>query len=119
MAVSDVAGEIHSSGRSSRPTPARGRRATHLLALLPSARPRPPGTMRVDVMVRRPVLRLAPACCVLLAICLAAPPPSARAATPEEIEAAIAKGQEYLLKEMKAPGRWERDAKRNGAGHEW
>jgi hypothetical protein len=56
---------------------------------------------------------------VILALCLAAPPPPARAATPEEIEAAIARGQEYLLKEMKAPGRWERDAQRNGAGHEW
>ena len=33
--------------------------------------------------------------------------------------AAIKKGQEYLLKQQKVPGRWEPDDKRVGEGHAW
>ena len=43
----------------------------------------------------------------------------ARAATPAEIDAAIAKGQAFLLSQMKAPGRWEPEAKRRGHEHDW
>lgn len=42
-----------------------------------------------------------------------------RAATPAEIDAAIAKGQQYLLSQMKGPGRWEPEAKRRGFEQDW
>jgi hypothetical protein len=44
---------------------------------------------------------------------------SARAATYEEIDAAVAKGQEFLFSKMKAAGRWEADPRRTGDGHDW
>lgn len=72
-------------------------------------------------MVRRPVPRLvvaaAAACSLFLGVVFS--PPAARGATPEEISASIKKGQEFLLKQQKAPGRWEPDEKRQGEGHTW
>lgn len=67
-------------------------------------------------MVPRRLYRMAAACSALVAVCCAAP---ARGATPEEINTAIKKGQDWLLKQQKVPGRWEPDAKRVGEGHDW
>jgi uncharacterized protein DUF4159 len=57
----------------------------------------------------------------LLALCavvlLALGAPSARAATPAEVEAAIHKGREFLYGLQKPEGRWEPDEKRKGNSH--
>jgi hypothetical protein len=57
-----------------------------------------------------------------LPLALAAPRAALAAAddgapTQEKIDAAIAKGQAFLLSQMKAPGRWEHDDKRTGNDH--
>ena len=45
--------------------------------------------------------------------------PLARAATFEEVDEAIAKGQAFLFSKMKSSGRWEPDPRRHGDGNEW
>jgi hypothetical protein len=55
---------------------------------------------------------------VLVALALCLPPgPPARAATPAEVEAAIAKGKQFLYSLQRPEGRWEPDPKRVGNNH--
>jgi hypothetical protein len=44
---------------------------------------------------------------------------SGSAATPDEIDTAIEKGQKFLLSQQKPTGQWENDLKRVGTGEDW
>jgi hypothetical protein len=50
---------------------------------------------------------------------LAASVPRASAALPEQIDAAIAKAQKFLLSQQKAGGHWETTDRRTGDKHDW
>src|SRR5580704_6388819 len=40
-------------------------------------------------------------------------------ATPDEIDAAIDKGQKFILSQQNPTGQWEKDLKRVGTGEDW
>lgn len=65
--------------------------------------------------MHRMSMRLTAGCVLAFALAV----PAARGATPAEIDAAIARGQKFLLSQMKAPGRWEPEPKRRGHDHDW
>src|SRR3954464_14924625 len=54
--------------------------------------------------------------CVLVAFAAGAQG-AARAATPAEVDAAIAKGKQFLYSLQRPEGRWEPDAQRKGNSH--
>jgi hypothetical protein len=41
------------------------------------------------------------------------------AATPQQVDAAITRGRDFLLKQQRPDGRWEKDPKRVGKAHDW
>jgi hypothetical protein len=61
-------------------------------------------------------------CCIAFVAVLSvmvATAPRCSAATPDQINDAISKAQQYLLSQQKAGGRWEPDAARVGDAHDW